>query len=80
MKTLELTLNYQTFTPEDSLWIKLVQEGIDDDVATLKETADAIDEVFSIDACSDDESSRTPDEEGVNEAAKKVFDYTICVS
>lgn len=80
MKTLELTLNYQTSTPDDSLWVRLVQEGIDDDVATLKETADAIDEVFSIDACSEDKSSGTPDEEGVNEAAKKVFDYTICKS
>lgn len=80
MKTLDLTINYQSNAPEDSLWVRLEQEGLEDDVATLEDTANFIDEAYSIEACAEAPTSEEPTEESISEAVKEVFDYSICKS
>lgn len=80
MKTLDLTINYQSNAPEDSLWVRLEQEGLEDDVATLEDTANFIDEAYSMEACAEEPTSEEPTEESISEAVKEVFDYSICKS
>lgn len=80
MKSLDLVLTYTSNTPEDSLWVHLEQEGLEDDIATVEDTADLLDDIYNIDACSEEDTATEPSVEDVDESAAKVFDYSICAS
>lgn len=78
MKNLSLTFNYTSNVPEDSIWVRLIQEDVGDDIASVEDTAELLDEVFHIEACAEENEPIDPETEDVEEAAEKVFDYSIC--
>ena len=80
MKSLDLVLTYTSNIPEDSLWVRLEQEGLEDDIATVEDTADLLDDIYNIDACSEEDTATEPTVEDVDESATKIFDYSICSS
>lgn len=78
MKNLNAVITYSSSIPSDDYWIRLEQEGINDDTASIVDTADLLDQAYNIEACSEEESTGELTEETAEAAAEAVLDYSIC--
>jgi hypothetical protein len=66
------------WVPEDRWWVRLEQEPITDDVATVPATAHYLDAVFRIDACNKEQTAPEPPTEDVALAEAAGLDFVIC--
>lgn len=79
MNVLSLTIPYaQDSIPDDPWWIAVEQLPVDNDVATITETAELLDKLFSIEACQETSAPAVVSVDEVVAKAATVFDYAIC--
>ena len=87
MTTATLTINYSLpagSVIDDPLWLRLQQDGIAADVATVADAAAVLDALYDIEPCVEPEEAEEEEEEGnqlttddLTEAAS-VIDYSLC--
>jgi len=66
------------WVPEDRWWVRLEQEPITDDVATVPATANYLDAVFRIDACNPEQEATAAPSEETALAEVAGLDFVIC--
>lgn len=78
MTTATLAIEYASTTVNDPWWVRFGQDGIND-TATVGETADLLDVLYTIDPCDGSESeTSTPVADDVVEAVVQTFRLSIC--
>ena len=83
MSSPRITLTYSgsaATTVVDPFWVRLEQEALDDDTATVSDAASLLDAAYQIEPCDqvEDTEAVEPDEEVFAEAVTETIDFAAC--
>lgn len=75
MNSPRITFTYSAGSTTDPWWVRLEQEDLPDDTATLDDAADLLDTLYNLDACADEQSEEATDPS--TEAVEQTVDITV---